>query len=147
MKNVIAFLSTVFILFNVHVANAHLYDGELPQKTHEYYVEKLNEKGVEVLNNTILKTVEDYEKILALNFDYYRMIDSRMKIDIVNGLDLELLSFDELVSKGISYSDEEFNRKQETNNEGAIMQISSVRLDLQIGKTKPSAQDEKWVIN
>ena len=85
---------------------------------------------------------EDYEMILAYDFDDLRNEVSRRKIDLTNGPTIELYSFDELISNNISFDNSIYVFKKGEDISANLIQTIT-KIDLGIGKVDIST-GEKW---
>jgi hypothetical protein len=106
------------------------------------YKQVLFSKGIVLLNRVVSIRSEDYEMILAYDFDYLRNEFSRRKIDLTNGPTIELYSFDELISNNISFDNSIYVFKKGEDISANLIQTIT-KIDLGIGKIDIST-GEKW---
>ena len=106
------------------------------------YSQALSLKGIVLLNLSEPLRSEDYEMILAYDFDNLRNEVSRRKVDLTNGPTIELYSFDELISNNISFDNSIYVFKQGEDISVNLIQ-SITKIDIGIGKIDVSA-GEKW---
>ena len=106
------------------------------------YKQALSLKGIVLLNLLVPIRSEDYEMILAYDFDDLRNEVSRRKIDLTNGPTIELYSFDELISNNISFDNSIYVFKKGEDISANLIQTIT-KIDLGIGKVDIST-GEKW---
>ena len=110
----------------------------------EYYEGKLLEKGIRVLEEIHLNSVEDYEKILNHSFDPYRNEKTARVVEITKAFKVELFSFEDMQAEGIGFDQSEYQRKlNEDIVTGGVQLV--LRLNLGIGQKNFEGQ-ERWVV-
>lgn len=110
----------------------------------EYYESKLLEKGIRILEENYLNSVEDYERILNHSFDKYRSEKTVRVVEISKAFKVELFSFEDMQAENIEFDQNEYQRKQ--NEDVIVGGVQSIlRLDLGVGQKNFEGQ-ERWVV-
>lgn len=88
---------------------------------------KINRKDLIVLKETKTLSEKDEQNLTSYNFDQYRYLNLRKKIQLVNGPLIELLSLKEVQALGISVdtkTQENISKKSEQFKHESILQLN-----------------------
>jgi hypothetical protein len=87
----------------------------------------INRKDIVIVNETKTLNEKDQNKLANYNFDEFRYLNLRKKIQLVNGPLIELLSLSELKSLGINVKQETsdlISKKSEKFKHESILQLN-----------------------
>ena len=88
---------------------------------------KINRKDLIILKETKTLSEKDEQKLTSYNFDQYRYLNLRKKIQLVNGPLIELISLNEMRTLGMpidSKVEENISKKSEQFKHESILQLN-----------------------
>ena len=100
-------------------------------QTNEIKYSSFEKKGI-LISNEDFNKLKDNDKSMILNFDYdnFRNAKSKRVIQIQNGPEISLLSFEEMKSKNYTINESVYNSKKD---EEVNQNLKSIKLLLNIG--------------
>ena len=102
------------------------------QKSNEYR-SKIEDKGIVFIDTDFELSVDDFSAIYNFSFDQYRNEKSSRIIQLLNGPKIELLSFEQLKTRGVTFDNDVYQSKigeQINNQEKKLITLVNVGLGI-----------------
>lgn len=107
MFRISLFLVLISVFSNLSYSQEHIQSQGLNE-----FRTKIEDKGIVFIELDLKLSNDDFYTIYNSSFDQFRNEKSRRVIQLQNGPKIELLSFNELKSKGISFNNEAYQSKK-----------------------------------
>lgn len=125
--------TSLFLVFISFFLN-HFFSQELSQSQNSFeFRSKIEDKGIVFIDTDFELSSDDFYAIYNFSFDQYRNEKSNRTIQLLNGPKIELLSFEQLKSKGIIFDNDVYQSKigeQINNQEKRLITLVNVGIGI-----------------